>query len=132
MAHKVSGRCRYFHSSANNYSLLTSPTHITGLEDLRALQDLADAHGWANDVASLMPDSARWVVCVTNVELTLYHDLAAPTQSPLDLSDCDDDSDDDVPGSDDDDVDASEYRRQGRVCGLLDEGPHPRHKALVY
>ena len=59
MAHKVSGRRRYFHSSANNYSLLTSPTHITGLEDLRALQDLADAHGWANDVASLTPDSAR-------------------------------------------------------------------------
>ena len=54
MAHKVFGRCRYFHASANNYSLLTSPTHITGLEDLRALQDLADAHGWTNHVASLI------------------------------------------------------------------------------
>ena len=56
MAHKVSGRRRHFPASANNYSLLTSPTHITGLEDLRAFQDLADAHGWNNHEASLMPD----------------------------------------------------------------------------
>ena len=32
MAQKVSGRLRYFHASANNYRLLTSPVHIEGLE----------------------------------------------------------------------------------------------------
>ena len=49
------------------------------------------------------------------MEFTLYHDLAAPIQGPLDLSDYDDDSDDDVAGSENDDVDAPEYRRQGHV-----------------
>ena len=112
---------RHFDASANNYQLLTLPAHITGHEDLRAVQDMADGHGWTKHVASLMPDLAWRVVCFTNAEFALY-------QGPLDLGDDDDDdSGDDVAGSDeDDDGDAWEYHH----WGLLDEGPHPRHKAL--
>ena len=80
--------------------LLTSPAHIQGLEDQRAIKDLVDAHGWTDHVARLMPDSAWRVVCVTNVVFAMYHDLAAPIQDPHDLGD-DDGPDDDVAECDD-------------------------------
>ena len=32
-----------------------------------------------------MPDSAWHMVCVTNVQYYVYHDLAAPIQGPTDL-----------------------------------------------
>ena len=34
MAHKVSGRFRYFHASANNYRLVASPATVERIEDL--------------------------------------------------------------------------------------------------
>ena len=78
MAHKMSGHHCYFHGIANNCRLLTSPVHIGGLEDLLALEDLVNAHSWTNHRASLMPDSAWWVVFITKVEFDLCHDLADP------------------------------------------------------
>ena len=80
MTHKVSGRLCYFHASANNYRLLVSPATVERLEDLRSLQGLVDGRSWMDHVASLMPDSAWCVVCVTNVEYYVYHNLAAPIQ----------------------------------------------------
>ena len=77
MAHKVSGRIRYFHASANNYCLLTVPASVESVEDLRALQDFVDGRSWTNHVGGLMPDSAWRVVWVCKVQFVLYHDLGA-------------------------------------------------------
>ena len=53
-----------------------------------------------------MPDSAWRVVCITNVEYYVYHNLAAPIEGTNDLSDDDDDDPDDddvtVPDRDED------------------------------
>ena len=51
MAHKVSGRLRYFHPSANNYRLLVSPATVERIEDLGSLQDLVDGQSWTDHVA---------------------------------------------------------------------------------
>ena len=111
MAHKVSGRMRYFHPSANNYRLLVSPATVEQIEDLGSLQDLVDGQSRTDHAVSLMPDSAWHVVCVTNVEFYVYHNMAAPIQGPTDLSDDDEESDgDDVAGPDGDE-DASPVRQ---------------------
>ena len=80
MAHKVSRRLSFFHASANNYRLLVSPVTVEWLEDIGSLQGLVDRQRWTDHVTSHMPDSARHVVCVTNVEYYVYHNLAAPIQ----------------------------------------------------
>ena len=85
MAHKVSGRLGYFHASANNYRLLVSPVTVERIKDLGSLQGLVDGQSWTDHVACLMPHSAWHVVCVTNVEYYVYHELAAPIQDPIDL-----------------------------------------------
>ena len=65
-----------------------------------------DGQSWTDHAAGLMPDSIWRAVCVINVEYYLYHNLAAPTQGPTDLSD-DDESDDDGGGGPDMDEDAN-------------------------
>ena len=95
MAHKVSGRLCYFHAGANNYRLLVSLVTMEQIEDLESLQGPVDGRSWTDHAASLMPDSAWRVVCITNVEYYVYHNLAAPIQGPTDLSNDDDESDDD-------------------------------------
>ena len=80
MAHNMSGGLRYFHASANKFRLLVSQAVVERLEDLGSLQGLVDGQTWTDHVASLMPDSAWRVVCVTNVEYHVYHNLAAPIQ----------------------------------------------------
>ena len=73
-----------------------------------------DGRSWTDHAASLMPDSTWCVVCVTKVEYYVYHNLAAPIQSPTDLSD-DDESDNDDVARPDRDEDANPNRR---MCGL--------------
>ena len=131
MAHKGSGRLRYFHASANNYRLLVSTVTVEQTEDLGSLQDLVDGQSWTDHAAGLMPDSAWRVVCVTNVEYYVYHNLAGPIQGPTDLSDNDDESEgDDVTGSGRDE-DANSSRR---VHGLavLELCSHCRTQAHGY
>ena len=82
LAHKVSGRIRYFHASANNYRLLPEPAIVQSVEDLRALQNFADDRSWTDHVGGLMPDSAWRVVWVCNVQFVLYHDLGAYIRGP--------------------------------------------------
>ena len=128
MAHKVSGRLRYFHASANNYRLLVSPATVERIEDLGSLQGLVDGRSWTDHAAGLMPDSAWRVVCVTNMEYYVYHDLAAPIQGPTDLSDDDDDSDgDNVAGPDGDEDANSVHRVRGlavpELRGWIQAGP---------
>ena len=110
MAHKVSGQLRYFHTSANNYRLLVSLVTVERIKDLGSLQGLVDGWSWTDHAASLLPDSAWWIVCITNVEYYVYHNLAAPIQGPTDLSDNDESNDDDVAGPDGDE-DANPVRR---------------------
>ena len=91
MAHKVSGRTHYFHPSANNWLWNGSRT----LGHCRTW--------WTDHAAGLMPDSAWHVLCITDVEFYVDHNMAAPIQGPTDLSDDDDESDgDDVAGPDGD------------------------------
>ena len=122
MACKVSGHHRYFHASANNNRLLTSPTHIGGLEVLRAHRDLVDAHGWTDHVASLMPDLAWWAVCITNVEIALHHDSIQGPHYPGN----EDDSDNDAAESDGDKDAWHHRRREGR------ERPGARETAIQW
>ena len=120
----------YVHASANNYRLLVSPATVKQIEDLRSLQDLVDVQR-TDHAAGLMPDSAWRVVCVTNVEYYVYHNLAAPIQGPTDLSDNDDESDgDDVAGPDGDE-DANSVRRV-RGLVVLELRSHLRTQAHGY
>ena len=119
MAHKVSGCWRY---STHVHRLLTSSEHIGGLEDLRGLQDLVDACAWTDHVANLMLDSTWWVVCITNEEFALYHNLAAPIEGPHNLGD-DDDSNDRV---------AWHHHHQGLMWGLVWKRPIPKHTPFNY
>ena len=117
MAHKVSGRLRYFYASANNYRLLVSPVTVEQMGDLGSLQGLVDGRSWTHHAAGRMPDSAWHVVCITNVEYYVYHDLAAPIQGPTDLSDDDKSNDDDVAGPDGDE-DANHIHRMRGLAVL--------------
>ena len=78
IVHKTSGRIRYFHASSNNYRLLAEPALVTEAGHLSAITQLVDQVSWTEHVASLRPDSAWRVVCVTDVLYTLYHDGAKP------------------------------------------------------
>ena len=67
MAPKVSCQYSYFHASSIKCRLLTLYAHITGLEELRVLQDLANGHGSTKHVDSQMLYSVWQVVCIINV-----------------------------------------------------------------
>ena len=121
MAHRVSGRMCYFHPSTNNYRLLVSPATVERIEDLGSLQELVDGQSWMDHAAGLMPDSAWHVVCVTNVEYYVYHNMAALIQGPTDLSDDDESDGDDVAGPDgDEDANPVRHVRGLAVPDLVD------------
>ena len=83
-----------------------------------------DGRSSTGHVAGLMLDSAWRVVCVTNEEYYVYHNLAGPIQGPIDLSDDDDESDGDEVAGPDRDEDTNSVRR---MCGLAVPELRSRH-----
>ena len=79
-----------------------TPLTMEWIKDLGLLQGLLDGWSWTDHAAGLMPDSAWRIICVTNVDYYVYHNLATPIQGPTDLSDGDESDDDNVAGPDGD------------------------------
>jgi G:T-mismatch repair DNA endonuclease (very short patch repair protein) len=114
LMNKVSGRLRYFHSSANNYKLLLDPVLVQRWEDMSPLLEMSDNEEWTDHAAMQLPNSSWQVIMVTNLTLFVYHIQAHPIggKGPCGddeyETDDDDDDDDDDDNDDNDDADILE------------------------
>ena len=124
LKHKVTGRLRYFHPSANNYKLLSEPVIVRSWDDLAPLRNMTETSEWTDHAALQMPNSAWKIVMVTNVTFHIYHMQQHPIGGKSYIyqmtdDEDDNDSDDDEDGSDEDHDDSDDM--------IL--GPSPSKKA---
>ena len=81
LRHKVTGRLRYFHPSANNSRHFKTPLFVQSRDELRQLEMALD-EALLEDLARVSRPDSTWVVVMrTNVALYVYHQIHHPIGS---------------------------------------------------